>query len=219
MCQFETASISEPYRESCQDRVAVFSDLDRVVIVVADGAGGTGSGEQAAATVVDEIRSGTDSADSASAWCDVLRQADERISLGESTGVVVDVRPDRICGASVGDSQAWIVRGAEIVDLTQRQRRKPLLGSREATPVGFTYQSLDGLLIVASDGFCNYVKREAMVKVLPYEDFAVIPKRLLEMVRLRSGELWDDVGIAVCRYRPRLRRHPRRYAIGIEDLM
>ena len=67
-----------------------------------------------------------------------------------------------------------------------------------------SYQSLDGLLIVADDGFCNYVKRAEMVNVLPYEDFAVIPKHLLEMVRLRSGELRDDVGIVVCRYRSRL---------------
>ena len=56
---------------------------------------------------------------------------------GESTVVVVDVRADSICGASVGDSQAWIVNGADITDLTARQHRKPLLGSGEAEPVGF----------------------------------------------------------------------------------
>jgi hypothetical protein len=58
---------------------------------------------------------------------------------------------------------------------------------------------LDGLLIVATDGFCNYVKRTQMIKVIPYEDFVTLPQRLVSLVRLRSGALNDDVGIVVCR--------------------
>jgi serine/threonine protein phosphatase PrpC len=198
---FETAWMTESYEHACQDKVAVFTEADRCVIAVADGAGGTGSGGQAATAVVDTVRRAIATTDSPEGWSSVLRQIDGQIGPAESTAVVVDVRSDRVCGASVGDSQAWVIKGAEIVDLTSHQRRKPLLGSGEANPVGFTYTLLDGLLLVATDGFCNYVKRTEMVKIIPYEDFATLPKRLVSLVRLRSGALNDDVGIVVCRYR------------------
>ena len=198
---FDTAWATEPYQHSCEDKVAVFTEPDRCVIVVADGAGGTGSGGQAAAAVVDAVRRAAASIDSSAGWSSVLRQIDGRIGPGESTAVVVDVKADRVCGASVGDSQASVIKGADIVDLTGHQRRKPLLGTGEAEPVGLTYGPLDGLLLVATDGFCNYVKRTEMVKIIPYEDFAALPQRLVSLVRLRSGALNDDVGIVVCRYR------------------
>ncbi len=198
---FETAWTTESYQQDCQDRVAVFTDTGRSVIVVADGAGGTGLGGHAAKAVVEAVRNGVPATKSAEGWCGLLRQIDGQIGPGQSTAVVVDVQADRICGASVGDSQAWVLKGADIMDLTARQRRKPLLGSGEAEPVGLAYGLLDGLLLVATDGFCNYVKRTELVKVIPYEDFATLPKRLVSHVRLRSGALNDDVGIVVCRYR------------------
>ena len=149
-------------------------------------------------------------------WCAILRQIDGQIGPGESTAVVVDVQIDSVCGASVGDSQAWVVKGVDITDLTVHQHRKPLLGSGEADPVGFTHERLDGLLIVATDGFCNYVKRAEMVKVLPYEDFATLPKRLVDLVRLRSGALNDDVGIVVCRHRLPARDRSSVYTLSVE---
>ncbi len=146
----------------------------------------------------------------------MLRQINAQIGPGESTAVVVDVQADRLCGASVGDSQAWVVKGADITDLTVCQHRKPLLGSGEADPVGFSHGRLYGLLIVATDGFCNYVKRDEMVKTLPYGDFATMPKRLVDLVRLRSGKLNDDVGIVVCRHRHAARNRSTVYRLGVE---
>jgi serine/threonine protein phosphatase PrpC len=198
---FETAWTTEAYEHACQDKVAVFAETDRCVIVVADGAGGTGSGGQAAAAVVDAVRRTVATTDSSEAWSGVLRQIDGQIGPGQSTAVVVDVKTVRVCGASAGDSQAWVIKGADIFDLTAHQRRKPLLGSGEANPVGFTYGPLDGLLLIATDGFCNYVKRADMMKIILYDDFATLPKRLVSLVRLRSGGLNDDVGIVVCRCR------------------
>ena len=219
MSAFETASITEGYQGACQDCVAVFDEGQRLVIAVADGAGGSGYGAEAAATVVSELRSAAAHADSADRWSAALRQIDFRIPAGESTAVVVDVRPDGLCGASVGDSQAWIVRLGELTNLTAGQRRKPLLGSGEAQPVGFEHGPLDGILLVATDGLCNYVKRPELVKTLPQLPFAVIPRRLLEMVRLPSGELWDDVGVVVCRRRPRSQRRTGRVTLTMEDFV
>ncbi len=204
---FETAWTTESYQQDCQDRVAVFTNIGRTVIVVADGAGGSGLGGHAAKAIIEAVRQAVPATKSADGWCSFLRQIDSQIGPGESTAVVVDVQADRMCGASVGDSQAWVVKGADIMDLTVHQRRKPLLGSGEAEPVNLAYGPLDGLLLVATDGFCNYVKRTEMAKVIPYEDFATLPKRLVSLVRLRSGTLNDDVGIVVCRFQRPTRVH------------
>ena len=52
MSQFETVSATQAYRERCEDRVAVFTHQERTVVVVADGAGGTGAGDVAANAVI-----------------------------------------------------------------------------------------------------------------------------------------------------------------------
>ncbi len=56
MSTFETASISQAYRRTCEDRFAVIESADRTMIVVADGAGGMGQGGEAASAVVAEVR-------------------------------------------------------------------------------------------------------------------------------------------------------------------
>ena len=55
MGSFETTAITVPYRRRCEDRVKVLNFDDGVVIAVADGAGGSGAGDQAAETVIREI--------------------------------------------------------------------------------------------------------------------------------------------------------------------
>ncbi|MEL7499647.1 MAG: protein phosphatase 2C domain-containing protein [Planctomycetota bacterium] len=58
MAHIETVTAIESYRDHCDDRVHVITHDDRTVIVVADGAGGVGSGDLAAESVVLEIESG-----------------------------------------------------------------------------------------------------------------------------------------------------------------
>jgi hypothetical protein len=212
MTRFETVQITESYRDHCEARVAVINDGDRTIIVVADGAGGVGDGDLAAETVIREIQSEYSHIKSASEWDAELKQIDCRIGTGESTAVILDLRPDGIFGSSVGDSQAWIVHDADITDLTIHQKRKPLLGSRNASPVGFSHPALDGMLIVATDGFFNYLKRPQLPAMLAQRDFFEIPRARVEMVRLPSGDLWDDIGLVACRVRqpPRTRK---RYTI------
>jgi hypothetical protein len=203
---FETASITVAYRGCCEDRVAILEDGERIVIAVADGAGGSGAGGQAANIVVREIATAASLTHDQESWCRLLQQIDYRIGEGESTGVVVAVSSSGICGASVGDSRAWLIQDGELHDFTKNQVRKPLLGSGQSAPVGFGHTSSRGILIVATDGFCNYVKLPRLLQEILWIDFAVLPRQLVEMVRLPSGDLWDDVGIAVCR--------PRRAAGG-----
>lgn len=112
-----------------------------------------------------------------------------------------------IYGASVGDSQAWVIRDGHIDVLTASQVRKPLLGSGKSQPVGFSRGPLDGLLIVATDGFFNYVNRGRLLAALPSMEFLEMPLAMLDLVRLRSGGLQDDVAIVVCRRRPQQGAH------------
>jgi serine/threonine protein phosphatase PrpC len=214
---FEIASTTAAYREKCEDRVDILSDSDRVVIVVADGAGGIGSGDQAADCVVREVRAAFKTTNTEAGWVEMLSQIDCRIGMGESTAVIVDVSLSGLCGASVGDSQAWLILDGELDNLTSGQVRKPLLGTGEARPIGFSRESFAGLLIVATDGFCNYVKRPELVRKTAGAELCEVPRKLLEMVRLKSGELWDDVGIVACRKR-RPQRSRTRYPIDTDEI-
>ncbi len=208
----ETVSVSDAYRRHCEDRVAVFNSDDRSVIVVADGAGGVGSGDIAAEAVVREIQREYKHTHSADDWNAILKQVDCRVGPGESTAVVVDVRPYGIAGASVGDSGAWIIFDGQITDLTLGQKRKPLLGSGSASPVSFLHSTLHGILLIATDGFYNYAKRDAILRMVYESDFYEIPRKCIEMVRLPSGELWDDTTVVAARMRP-ADRSRRRYSI------
>jgi serine/threonine protein phosphatase PrpC len=210
MSQFETTSVTVPYRSRCEDRVAILPHDDRLVIAVADGAGGSGGGAEAADTVIREVTGAASEPRNAASWSSVLQQIDCRIGCGESTCVLIELSGDNLCGASVGDSTAWLVHDGQLVDLTQDQVRKPLLGSGRSQPVGFSNTFSRGLLIVATDGFSKYVKRDVLLKEVLWLDFVVLARRLVEMVRLPSGELWDDVGIVACRRRPASRK---RYAL------
>ena len=54
---------------------------------------------------------------------------------------------------------------------------------------------------------------ERLPREVPWIDFAVLPRKLVEMVRLPSGALWDDVGVVACRPR-RVLPGRVRYALG-----
>ena len=207
MSLIESILATENYRDRCEDRVDVINEDNRTVIVVADGAGGVGSGDLAAESVVSFVNSNYKNTHSANDWVNLLRQIDSQISAGESTAVVVDIRPYGIAGASVGDSQAWILNEG-ITDLTCNQIRKPLIGSGQSEPIGFTNLPLDGLLIVATDGLFDYAKRDEIIRLVLQSDFYAISRNCIDLVRLPSGDMWDDVGIVAARNKPqhRIRR-------------
>lgn len=208
MAGFEAIAVTVASGRQGQDRVKVIEYDDGVVIAVADGAGGSGGGDEAAETVIREIMASASMNHDAEAWCRLLRQIDHRVCVGESTCVVAAVSANRIAGASVGDSQAWLIEDG-LRNLTRCQVRKPLLGSGDAVPVGFSHDSSSGLLLVATDGFCNYVRRDKLLKEILRIDFAILLRSLIEMVRLPSGDLWDDIGIVACRPRRTIASHER----------
>ena len=204
MSAFDAVSALQPYRQRCEDCVSVFTDESRIVVAVADGAGGTGHGEFAARASIREIESAYRHIHSAFEWTSLLRDIDHRITDGQTTIVVVDVRTIGIAGASVGDSRAIIVGDGQITDLTANQNRKPLLGTGDAKPVGFVSPVLSGWLLVGTDGFFNYAKPDAILRLVANNMFETMPRKCIELVRLPSGKYWDDIGIVAVRRRPHL---------------
>ena len=139
---FETASASEFYPAGGHDRVDVLVVGDRAcVLVIADGMGGRSGAAAAAQRWVDAVRNGSQDPQrwaDPDYWLDLMAETDRAIrdepNAGETTAVVAVLTPDGICGASVGDSGAWIVTADDYLDLTKSQIRKPGLGTGMAMP-------------------------------------------------------------------------------------
>ena len=93
----------------------------------------------------------------------MLLELDEKLAGrgAETTAVVAFVDSDRVRGASIGDSAAWLISQAwEMTDLTVHQHRKPLIGSGKALPVEFEAELRGGPLLLATDRSTKYVTAE-----------------------------------------------------------
>ncbi len=206
MLDFIYTKAVQGYGSVLQDRVAVIETRTAWLIAVADGAGGTSHGDRAADLVITSLeefaRQDSRFLDEQT-WVTFLTDLDSVIAgdrePGETTAVILAVTPQFICGASVGDSEAWLVTPAGCYDLTARQRRKPLLGSRFAVPVAFRISHDGGTLVVGSDGLFKYATaaliRETVRRGTPEEACGA----LIDLVRLPGGMLQDDVAVVVCR--------------------
>lgn len=189
-----------------QDRVAVTEQQGGILVALADGAGGVAGGEEASWRVVAKaehaLSEGVEPTDAA-AWCALLGTLDGEIEQsnlgGETTGVILWADANGIAGASVGDSEAWLVLDAGFEDLSVFQRRKPLLGTGEAVPTPFQARPWSGTLLVASDGLTKYAPVEALLAAARGADLEAAADRLVDLVRLRSGALQDDVSLALVR--------------------
>jgi serine/threonine protein phosphatase PrpC len=116
-------------------------------------------------------------------------------SGGQCTAAVVEISEGRVFGASVGDSGAWMLTGKAIIDLTESQHRKPLLGSDEVLPMGFGPIELSGRLLIATDGLFKYATGSDIANRAMGVSVNEAVEQLIAGVRLRSGALQDDVGI------------------------
>lgn len=176
----------------------MFENRDGLVIALADGAGGTRNGAIAAQAIVDAVGAAPLDSD----WPRLLSALDRdgaRLGHGQSTAVVLSISTAAISGASVGDSGAWLITEADVIDLTEGQARKPLVGNG-CTPFVVTAPPIgSGTLLVASDGLFRYAKQSDIVRVASGPDLQEAARALVELVRLPSGELQDDVAIVLCR--------------------
>jgi PPM family protein phosphatase len=198
---FEYVVKLQPMRGEGQDRAAVFDREDGgITIALADGAGGTSHGDIAAQAVLDivQILAGSD-AD----WSVILQTLDRdsaRLQGGQTTAIVLVLGDPAIRGASVGDSEAWLVYADQRIEaLTANQTHKPLLGSgAQVTPVVDAMLG-DATLVVASDGLFRTAKPMDIARIATGADLAAAAEALVDLVRTDVGNVLDDVSIVLAR--------------------
>jgi serine/threonine protein phosphatase PrpC len=190
-----------------QDRALALDLASTVLLAVADGAGGTSHGGEAATYVLDQIEQAAAQlgAQPLRSLESMLRTLDgelaERIG-GQTTLVVAVIRAGFVWGVSVGDSACWVVRrSGEHVDLTAQQVRKPLLGDGCAVATTFQASMETGdLVLVATDGLGKYVSakviRDACAAI---EETAALAESLVRLPQLPNGDVPDDVAVALAR--------------------
>jgi serine/threonine protein phosphatase PrpC len=182
-----------------EDRVHVEQCGSRTLALVADGAGGTGGGAAAAAMAcsiaAERFRIGGIS--TPEDWARCLCAVDQALvqSGGQCAAVIIEMSGRHVFGASVGDSSAWMLNGEAIVDLTEIQHRKPLLGSDEAMPMSFGPIELSGRLLIATDGLFKYATESEIAQRAMDGTVNEAVDKLIAGVRLRSGALQDDLAI------------------------
>ena len=186
---------------SGQDRAIAIPTAGGYLVAVADGAGGTGGGAVAAEHLIAFV-SGLSEEAASTDWFDALCAFDDELSArplsGQTTGIVAFVGSERIIGASVGDSSAWLISlSGQTIDLTARQRRKPLLGSGEALPVLFEAERRGDRVLLASDGLFKYAPGDRICALATRGTVAEAANALTNCVQLPSGGFHDDVAVVI----------------------
>lgn len=187
---------------SNQDRVVHIKQGPNTVIVLADGAGGQSGGAVAAEMTVEYLQTVCSNSPLSPSGCSqLLSTLDTRLQLdplaGKSTALVLVSQGNVVFGASVGDSEAWMTFGEEIVVLTANQQRKPLLGSELASPVAFGPVPLMGTLLLGTDGLFNFASRTHIIACVEHAVETNLSDRLVDLARLPSGGLQDDTTVIV----------------------
>jgi serine/threonine protein phosphatase PrpC len=187
-----------------QDRAEIFWLGSNLILTVADGAGGRSGAAEAAEFVTRRVKQTLSSSNfSPKGLCEFLKLVDQQMvaagNVGETTCVIVVLSENGIIGASVGDSGAWCISPSGVDNLTGNQSRKPFLGMGGATPFGFARDSLNGTLLVASDGLLKYTSAERITAVVLADDVEKSAQNLVGLVRYASGALPDDISILLAR--------------------
>ena len=204
---WQTARFLDSYRAATEDRAVVVPLPDGSVgLIVADGAGGRANGGIAATRTVTlaetALRNATPRDLARPGFYETLVRTLDRAERdapdsGETTFVVVVLSPQRIVGASVGDSESWWVTSAtDCHVLTENQHRRPYLGSGMTTPVAFAAPvPRAGTLLMATDGLFKYADPESICRVVTADGLASA-LGLGELARGRtSGALYDDLAV------------------------
>ncbi|MRG98400.1 protein phosphatase 2C domain-containing protein [Polyangium spumosum] len=188
-----------------EDRLEASCRGRRWTLVIADGAGGLSGGALAAQRAAEAVSAlGADMELTPATWCERLVQLDREMSAdpkcGETTLVVVQVSGSELWGASIGDSGALLVEAGRVVELTARQKRKPLLGSGECMPTSIERQPLTGRLLLASDGLLKYLPQPRLSGIALAGDVRSAVDALVEAVELPSGRFHDDVAVILAEH-------------------
>ncbi|MGE0085267.1 MAG: protein phosphatase 2C domain-containing protein [Desulfococcaceae bacterium] len=199
-------TVSVPAGSENQDQVSVFTRSGGLLLVLADGAGGSCGGGEAAEMAVRTVEESSEcKLTDPDSWKHLLFHIDQKLlyyqrnGTGETTCLIVAVKDGFVCGAGAGNSEAWIFQNDKLIDLTENQHIKPLLGTGRALPVSFGPVPFSGTILAGTDGLFKYSQYGDILNALKIEDMEKCAEQLLANVRLPSGSFWDDVTFAICR--------------------
>lgn len=189
------------------DRAAVYQKQNILIAIVADGAGGMSGASEAADNFIKFVHkkflTETNYIDKIN-WNKVLTEIDSLLykhpRAGETTGIIAVINTNNNCivGASVGDSEAYLISNQSWC-LTEHQYRKPLLGSGAAIPIAFGPINLDGTLILGSDGLFKYADFGEISNIIKSSQPKEGVLRLFDLLRLPSGSFMDDVSVIIAK--------------------
>lgn len=192
------AVISRTTQQENKDRLFVAKGDENYVIVIADGAGGIGGGAEAAQLSINLLQN-----INAHSPIDALQQIDRKLyedhAAGETTVIYLKIERNKVSGASIGDSEAWLINNDTVLNITKNQKRKPLAGSGKATATGFDDIPFKGTLLVATDGLTKYLSMSTIASTVQESpSLSNCCEILIEKSRYKSGELPDDISIVLC---------------------
>jgi PPM family protein phosphatase len=192
-----------------EDAADVFERDQTVVVVLADGAGGLRGGAAASSAVVAAVKFAVDDRafdlEDVRPWVELFRATDLALAAnkaGQSTAIVVVLSPRGLIGVSTGDSEACIVGASHVDNLTVGQQTKRRLGSGRVVPASFERPALSGLLLVATDGLFKFASTDVIARMIRANALGSAAEQLVELVRLKSGKLADDIAIVLVDVRP-----------------
>lgn len=202
--RYAHAQAAATSRVRSHDAVGVFDRGDLCVVAMADGGGGMHAGDAASRSVLAVVASAVAdplfAAEDVRPWVDLFLEVDTRLAAnhaGQTTGIVIVLGRNGLLGLSVGNSEAWVVTSTGVDNLTVGQHTRQRLGSRRATLAVFERPSLNGLLLVATDGLFSYASAPVIAGIARHATMAEGPERLLDLVRLRSGKVADDAAVVL----------------------
>jgi serine/threonine protein phosphatase PrpC len=203
---FEYVRALASSRPKSRDTVGVFERDEVLVVVVADGGGGMRGGEVASRSLVGVIETAVKDPAFApqemQGWIGLFRATDSALAAneaGETTGVVVVAGPCGLVGVSAGDCEAWVVTPTAVDDLTVGRQTRQRLGSNQVTLATFERTALGGVLVIGSDGLFKFAAAEVIARIVRANAIGVAAEHLVDLVRLRSGKVADDVAVVLVR--------------------
>ncbi len=197
------SSIVKQSRPQGQDAIFIEETDEYTICFICDGAGGISGGLEASKLLC-QLVSGVKNLkelDSSDDFELMLRNFDKELQddprSGESTGLILLIKDDYVVGASVGDSQCWLIEESFHYEITGFQYRKPLLGSGSATPVGFGPIEITGSIVAGSDGLFDYVNMKEIKQIILDTSGKQSIHELVEQAELCDSTLQDDIAIIV----------------------
>lgn len=115
-------------------------------------------------------------------------------AAGLTTAIVGAIGSGVLVGASVGDSELWLLQSDHHEVVTRHQYRRPMLGSGVSMPIVFESQISAGMaVLIGTDGLFASATPAAILQATRHAELDVV------LVELQALQAHDDMAIIVVR--------------------